>query len=192
MNEILYKYRSLENFKNFVDIILRNRLYAAKYKDLNDPMEGQYFYRKGELDKATRNKLLEDKGELRLCSLSKVKDNQLMWSHYTNGHRGVSIGLKIVDTDCIIRNIQYDGLVSIRSQDFNEQATIEILCHKLVVWNYEEEVRVFVKDRFYVQVEIVEINTGLSMSNSDYGFVRDLVEKINTNIPIIKAETYMQ
>ncbi len=48
MNELLYKYRSLDNFKNFVDIILKNRLYAARYKDLNDPMEGQYYYRHGE------------------------------------------------------------------------------------------------------------------------------------------------
>lgn len=192
MNEILYKYRSLDNFKNFIDIILRNRLYAAKYKDLNDPMEGQYFYRKGELDKATRNKLLEDKSQLRLCSLSKVKDNQLMWSHYTNGHRGVSIGLKIVDTNCEIRNIQYNGIISVLKQDFNEQTAIEILSHKLLVWNYEEEVRVFVRDRFYVQIDIVEINTGLSMSNADYSFIRDLVEKINPNIPIIKAETYME
>lgn len=121
MNEIFYKYRSLDNFKNFVDIILKNRLYAAKYKDMNDPMEGQYYYRTGELNRDIRNKLLEEKGELRLCSLSQVKNNQLMWSHYTNGHRGVAVGLRITDTNCTIRPIQYNGLASIRNQDFNDQ-----------------------------------------------------------------------
>ncbi len=191
MNEILYKYRSLENFKNFVDIILRSRLFAAKYKDLNDPMEGQYYYRTGELNRDVRNKLLEEKGELRLCSLSRIKDNQLMWSHYTNGHRGVAIGLRIIDTDCTIRPIQYNGLASIRNQDFNDQTAIEILSHKLEVWNYEEEVRVFVRDRHFVEIKIEEVITGLSMSNADYGMVRDLVEKINPEIEVIKAETFM-
>lgn len=191
MNEILYKYRSLDNFKNFVDIILRNRLYAAKYKDLNDPMEGQYYYRRGELNRNIRSKLLEEKGDLRLCSLSKVRDNQLMWSHYTNGHRGVAIRLRIVDTDCTVRSIQYNGLASIRNQDFNDQTAIEILSHKLEVWNYEEEVRVFVRDRHFIDVRIEEVITGVSMSNADFGLVRDLTEKINPEIGVIKAETFM-
>ena len=191
MNEILYKYRSLENFKNFIDIILRNRLFAAKYKDLNDPMEGQYYYRTGELNRDVRNKLLEEKGELRLCSLSRIKNNQLMWSHYTNGHRGVAIGLEIVDTDCTIKPIKYNGLASICNQDFNDQTAIEILSHKLEVWNYEEEVRVFVKCRHFIEIKIKEVTTGLSMSNPDYGMVRDLVEKINPEIKVIKAETFM-
>mgnify|MGYP001801434879 FL=1 len=55
-NQLLYKYRSLENFKNFVDIILKNRLYAATYKDLNDPMEGKYYYKEGRLDRYGRKK----------------------------------------------------------------------------------------------------------------------------------------
>lgn len=191
MSEILYKYRSLDNFRNFTDIILRSRLYAAKYKDLNDPMEGQYYYRTGELDKEIRNKILEEKGDLRLCSLSKIRDNQLMWSHYTNGHRGVVIGLKINDNNCTIRPIQYNGLASIRNQDFNDQTSIEILSHKLEVWNYEQEVRVFIRDRHFVDIKIEEVNTGLSMSNADFGFIRDLIEKVNPEIKVIKAETFM-
>ena len=191
MTDILYKYRSLDNFKNFVDIILKNRLFASKYKDLNDPMEGQYYYESGELNREIRNKLLEEKGELRLCSLSKVKDNQLMWSHYTNGQRGVAIGLRIDDSQYIIKPIQYNGLVSLRKQDFNEQTTTEILTHKLVVWNYEEEVRVFIRDRHFIDVNIEEVITGVAMSNADFGFVNELVEKINPDIRIIKAETFM-
>lgn len=44
---LLYKYRSIENFQFFVDIILNKRLYAARYLDLNDPMEGHYIYADG-------------------------------------------------------------------------------------------------------------------------------------------------
>ena len=116
MTEILYKYRSLDNFKNFIDIILRNRLYAAKYKDLNDPMEGQYYYMAGELDRNIHDRLVDEKRELRLCSLSRVSNNELMWSHYTNGQRGVAIGLRVDETQYIVRPIQYNGFVSIRNQ----------------------------------------------------------------------------
>jgi len=191
MTEILYKYRSLDNFKNFVDIILKNRLYASKYKDLNDPMEGQYYYRTGELNRDIRNKLLEEKGDLRLCSLSKVKDNQLMWSHYTNGQRGVAIGLRIDETRYLVKPIQYNGLFSMSNQDFNDQAATEILSHKLEVWNYEEEVRVFIRDHHYINISIEEVITGVAMSNADFGFVKELIEKINPSIKIIRADTFM-
>jgi hypothetical protein len=191
MTEVLYKYRSLDNFRNFVDIILKNRLFAARYKDLNDPMEGQYYYQTGELNRDIRDKLLEEKGVLRLCSLSKVKDNQLMWSHYTNGQRGVAIGLKIDERLYTVRPIQYNGLAYIRNQDFNDQTAIEILSHKLEVWNYEEEVRVFVKDKHFIEITIEEIITGVAMSNADFSFVRELIEKINPSIRIVKAETFM-
>ena len=41
-NKIFYKYRSLKDFKFFMDIIVNNRLYAAKYNELNDIREGHY------------------------------------------------------------------------------------------------------------------------------------------------------
>lgn len=37
-----YKFRSLENIKRFLDILINERLYAARYDKLNDPMEGSY------------------------------------------------------------------------------------------------------------------------------------------------------
>jgi len=154
-------------------------------------MEGQYYYRTGELDKSIRNKLAEEKGELRLCSLSRVNNNELMWSHYTNGQRGVAIGLKIDDNQYTVKPIQYNGLASIRNQNFDNQTAIEILSHKLEVWNYEQEERVFIRDKHFIDVQLVEIITGRAMSNSDFGLVRELVDKISPLIQIIKAETIM-
>lgn len=191
MTEILYKYRSLDNFKNFIDIILKNRLYAAPYKDLNDPMEGQYYYSRGELDIDIRNKLYEDKGVLRICSLSKTNNNELMWSHYTNGQRGVAIGVRINRNNYIVRPIIYNGLASIGNQNNDNQTAIEILSHKLEVWSYEQEERVFVKDKHFVEIEVVEIILGGVMSNSDIGLIKELVNKINPNIRIIRANEIM-
>lgn len=191
MTEILYKYRSLDNFKNFIDIILKNRLFAAKYKDLNDPMEGQYYYQHGELDSVIRQRILDEKGQLRLCSLSRVNNNELMWSHYTNGQRGVAIGVRIDNSRYDVRPIQYNGLANLRNQDYNNQTAMEILSHKLEIWNYEEEERAFVRDRQFIDVRVEEIITGRAMSNQDFGFLREIVERINPDIQIIKAETIM-
>ncbi|WNH13866.1 DUF2971 domain-containing protein [Thalassobellus suaedae] len=191
MTEILYKYRSLDNFKNFVDIILKNRLFAAPYKDLNDPMEGQYYYRTGELNRNIRSKLTEEKGKLRLCSLSRVNNNELMWSHYTNGQRGVAIGLRINDDKYTVRPIVYNGLASIQNQNYNDQTAIEILSHKLAVWSYEREERVFIRDKHFVNIQVVEIILGRSMSTPDISLIKDLVEKINPDIQIIRAQEIM-
>ncbi|MEN6500936.1 MAG: hypothetical protein ABFC55_00945 [Tenuifilaceae bacterium] len=191
-NGLLYKYRSLDNFKNFVDIIMKNRLFAAKYKDLNDPMEGQYYYQRGELSKSVRDKLIEEKGELRICSLSRVNNNELMWSHYTNGQRGVAIGVEIDRSTYSVRPIQYNGIASIRQQDFSEQTAMEILSHKLEVWNYEQEERAFIRDRHFIDVSVKTLITGRAMSSQDFGFIRELVSYINPNIEIIKAETIME
>jgi hypothetical protein len=95
MTKILYKYRGLDNFKKFVDFILKNRHYAAQYKDLNYPMEGQYYYHQGKLNRTIRDKILEETGTLRILSLSRVNNKQLMWSHYADGHKGTTIGVKI-------------------------------------------------------------------------------------------------
>lgn len=188
MTEVLYKYRGLDNFKNFVDIILKNRLYAAQYKDLNDPMEGQYYYHRGELNRTIRDKILEEKGTLRILSLSRINNNQLMWSHYADGHKGVAIGVRIDQTEYDVQPIEYDGIVTIRNSDYNGQTAREILRHKLEVWSYEEEVRVFQRNQMFIDVKIEEIILGQRVSNQNVGLIRDLLEKINPEIKIRRAE----
>jgi len=190
-NDILYKYRGVQNFRFFIDIILKNRLYASRYVELNDPMEGQYYYNKGELDRNTLRKIKDDKGDLRLCSLSRNNNNELMWSHYSEGHRGVAIGLKINRHQYDVRPIQYTGLAYLSNGQIENDTPREILSHKLNVWAYEEEERVFVTDKFYVDVQIYNVITGRAMSNQDYSFIKEIVERINPSIQIVKAQSYM-
>ena len=49
-SETLYKYRSLSNLKRLIEIVLDGKMYASRYKDLNDPMEGYYSYTKEKLN----------------------------------------------------------------------------------------------------------------------------------------------
>ncbi|WP_410877864.1 DUF2971 domain-containing protein [Myroides sp. DW712] len=184
--DILYKYRSIDNLKNFLDIILNNRLYAAYYKDLNDPQEGQYYYIKGELQKETRDKLYNNKGSYKICSLSKTSDNQLMWSHYANGHKGVAIGVKVTDKapSVLIKDINYSGLATLKEQDYTSQSVIDILSRKLEIWDYEKEVRVFIQNKSFIDVEVYEIIIGSKMSDNDKEFIKKIIDKINPMIVI--------
>jgi len=187
--ETLYKYRSIDNLKNFLDIILNNRLYAAYYKDLNDPQEGQYYYIKGELQKETRDKLYSEKGNYKICSLSKTSDNQLMWSHYANGHKGVAIGVKIIDKapSVLIKDIDYSGLATLKEQDYTSQSVIDILSRKLEIWDYEKEIRVFIKNKSFIEVEVCEIIIGNRMNDDDKEFIKKIISSINPKIVISEA-----
>lgn len=184
---MLYKYRGIKELRYFVDIVLNQRLYAAPYFDLNDPMEGHYLYNKGELDSDVRELIKGQKEKLRICSLSRVNDNELMWAHYSEGHRGVAIGVELDESKNDVQPVVYDGLPQVGRINVHNSTGREILSHKLEVWGYEEEVRAFTSGKQYVDVEIKEILLGRSMSTQDVGFIKKLVGSINSSIEIKSA-----
>ncbi len=184
---MLYKYRGIKELRYFVDIILNQRLYAAPYFDLNDPMEGHYLYEKGKLNPKVRSLIKGDKEKTRICSLSRVKDNELMWAHYAEGHRGVAIGVSIDNKKHQVVPVIYDGLPKISNLSLRFPTAQEILSHKLKVWSYEEEIRVFTDNKHYVDIKVEEILLGRSMSNQDKSFITKLIESVNSNIKITNA-----
>lgn len=182
---ILYKYRGIKNFRFFVDIILKSRLYAAPYFDMNDPMEGCYLYPEGSsgFDEDIQRLIKGEKDKIRICSLSENPENELMWSHYAEGHKGIAIGVEVDDSKYHVAPIIYDGLHQLGMHNMHQNTAIEILSHKLDVWNYEKEVRVFLTGRkTTIDVEVKEIVFGRSTSTQDKGFIKDLVSNINSNI----------
>jgi len=182
---ILYKYRGIQNFRFFVDIVLKNRLYAASYFEMNDPMEGRYLYPSGSnsLDEDIRRKIQGEKEKIKICSLSEDPENELMWSHYAEGHKGVAIGVQVNESKYRVKPIEYDGLHKLGMHNMHQDSPIDILSHKLDVWRYEKEVRVFTSGRkTTIDVEVKEIIFGRSTSNQDKGFIKELVSNINQDI----------
>jgi len=184
---MLYKYRGIKELRFFVDIILNQRLFAAPYFDLNDPMEGHYLYNKGELDSDIRDLIKGQKEKIRICSLSSVKDNELMWAHYAEGHRGVAIGVTIDEDNHMTSPVLYDGLPQIGRLNIHNSTAQEILSHKLELWAYEKEVRVFTDKKQYVNVTVKEVLLGRSMSNQDKSFIKKLVSSISSDIEVKNA-----
>ena len=188
---LLYKYRGIQSFRFLTDIVLKERLYAAPYFDLNDPMEGKYLYSQsgGSIDEDMRRLLKGEKEKIRICSLSRDPNNELMWAHYAEGHKGVVIGVEVNRKKYEVRPIEYDGLHRVGANNFHNGSAMDVLSHKLDVWHYEEEERVFVRNKQHVTVKVLQIICGSRMSTQDKGFISDLVGKINPSIQIINTRS---
>jgi hypothetical protein len=187
----LYKYRSLNNFRNFVDIILKSRLYAARYLDMNDPMEGHYFYKTGQLARNTIRSIKDNKLRLEICSLSRTPNDPLMWAHYADGHRGVVIGVEVDRNNYDIREVVYSGPSHIQNPHINDdlETAKRILCHKHEAWFYEEEERIFVTDgRKFVNVTVREVILGSRMSSQDKEFIQKLIPKLNPDVNVSSSD----
>jgi len=115
-----------------------------------------------------------------------------MWSHYADGQHGVAIGVRVDPEIVDLRPINYEGLHHLSGEIDEHQAARTILTHKLNIWAYEEEERVFTTDGIYVPVEVTQVITGRAMSPQDFSMVRELIERINPQIEIIRAEQIMR
>ncbi len=167
MDRILYKYLDIVGAKSMIG---NQNLQFTNASQLNDPFDchpklidysnvpdakiqgripKEWLIEKGEGD------ALNLRDNTWLCSLSKVKDSILMWSHYCYNHRGVCIGLDIdrviesvpplfgsVYSKPLVLDVQYKDIIErpnayLYSNDifFYQWET------KAKEWEYEQEVR---------------------------------------------------
>jgi hypothetical protein len=182
---MLYKYKSLGSFDNFVDIILNERIYAAPYFELNDPMEGLYRYAQGTINKQLIEKIKGKKEKIRICSLSRNCNSTLMWSHYADGHKGVAIGVKVHSCE-EVGKVRYEGMSFVQNaaRIGSDKTAKNILTCKLDSWVYEEEERVFVTTGKYAKVMVSEVVLGSRISDKHKSLVRKLVKSINRSISV--------
>lgn len=180
---MLYKYRGLSNLQFALDILVSHRLHAARYKELNDPMEGQYEYLRGTLDAWQREEIFGAKNEYRLVALSETHNNVLMWSYYAESHTGMVVGVEITQPDAQTVSVDYMENLSI---DLNHPDIAQgVLSKKLQLWRHERERRVFVRQPF-VSVGIRELYFGVGTA----GPVKQLVTSIaNRFCPGIQIST---
>lgn len=178
---LLYKYRSVNcgNFERFADIIQQNRLYAAKYSELNDPLEGHYFYNKDKIPREVISQIKHEKGKTRICSLSNTSDNYLVWSHYADGYRGIAIGVVVTDVNKPVPVTYRKQLQSFRK---NLKAKDILMC-KLNLWSYEDEYRVLT-DQQYVEVQIKEIILGAKMDKNTKAMIKGFVKQTLPKVEI--------
>jgi hypothetical protein len=202
--EILYKYRSINKFARIADIFVNHRLYASKFTRLNDLREGWFacFPCADDLDESTRDilkksgvsavsittlkALCAEKGEWRICSLSRTEDSQVMWSHYADNHKGVAIGVEVDSAKYPRLPVKYRKTQQIIGADAENKAfALRLLCDKEKEWKHEKEVRVFAKaSEEYIDVVIKRVILGCEIPDHDKQSIRALLKRIDDSIGI--------
>ncbi|MCT7553560.1 DUF2971 domain-containing protein [Aliarcobacter butzleri] len=203
--QILYKY---QNFSmNTLSSLTNNYLYFANPSKLNDPFD----VASETLEKQFKNLEL-NKNEFKLCSLSKIGNNKLMWSHYSNEHSGICIGYKFL----YLPNYVAKAEIQYRNTNLDEKEIFQNILDYWIVksedWEYEREVRLLhygnkekinytfdIKQSFeenIIGLKIISITLGLNFKEDNYNIikqiVKDIEDKQKTKISIIKARIEKQ
>jgi len=184
MAEILYKYRSLQNFGRFVDILINQRLYCSVFTELNDPMEG-FFWHSRSLSKKRLNEIMKEKFSYRICSLSQSWQDIGLWTFYADEGRGCCIGVEPTDDTWEKKVLQYNN--DLQNYDelnrlYGEVEAISIILNtKLSRWSNESEIRLIkqTKEKF-IPIRIKEIILGYKIKKEDENKVRNMIEMLNS------------
>lgn len=157
-----FKFRSVEQFGYALDIIINRRLYCADWREMNDIMEG---WAVPDVDKVysgkiAYSKVVEAKGNMRVCSLSTTFNSHLLWAHYASGFKGMAIEVE-VPADLLTDVICLPDI----SENFPdttdpELIAMECLRRKHTDWKYECEVRVIQCEKYIEDVSVTRVIVG--------------------------------
>lgn len=183
---MLYKYRGFSNLLFALDIFVEQRLYAAGFETLNDPMEGHYVYEDGTLTQQQIDAIYGQKRQLSILSLSETPNNMLMWSYYAESNRGMVVGVEISDENAQIVPIDYVDELTLEKT--HTDLPIRILSKKLKPWSHEQERRVFTRESSYVDVKVKEVIFGLNTDGPTKELVSEVAKKF---CPGVKVRTIL-
>lgn len=175
----LYKFRSLQNLRRFLDILINKRLYMAHYNEMNDPMEGAFY---SDFDnRALLQEIWNGKRKQLICCFSTDYRHTLLWSHYADSHQGACLEVEVT-SKLEPYEVDYSPDMPNAARDNIER----ILTHKSTYWQYENEVRFFkneiteknTKAKPWISIKIKRVLLGYSMSPKDVSFYTSLIHSI--------------
>lgn len=147
MNKIIY-YHFL-SFENAINNLERNRIKVSTIDTLNDPYEFMpyklyVFQKRQEYNKVF--KALSKK--LGILCFSRTWEEQLLWAHYAEKHKGIALGFEIPEGEVLkvtyVCNEIRAKIELTDDQDDNEQKFIDLAKIKFQEWEYEKEYRLLV------------------------------------------------
>lgn len=139
----LYKFKSLQNFEHIADILCNNNLYASKFMDLNDPMEGMFEH--FGLEEIYLDQIRSAKERVRICALSATMESPLLWAHYADGFKGICIEFDVGLPSNELVKVKYSEFNYIvdQKENFDTYAlSRKLLSGKSQAWDYEKEYRI--------------------------------------------------
>jgi hypothetical protein len=172
----LYKFRSLATKKEkerVYNTLQTGEFHLSNWKELNDPMEGVFYYITSSDNLEIIENLKFDKLKQRICSFSKTFYNLLLWSHYADGHKGIAIEIEIDRKNPNLNKVIYESKIP-TFQDLSSIQAIEILTKKIKKWNYEKEYRFIDEVEKYIIGEIRTVYFGIRCSENDKFEIKNL------------------
>ncbi|MBQ6319053.1 MAG: DUF2971 domain-containing protein [Lachnospiraceae bacterium] len=199
----IYKYKSIASKLDLVrllDTIKNNRIYMPRYKQLNDPLEGEVVNIEIEGYAGISMKIAADeeepiianvKDDFRILSFSSEYENPQLWAHYANDYDGVCL---CFSTDNTFRDIEELEYCNKRDDVYAENDEIlrslvrKSFYKKNDGWGYEKEWRL-VKETSedYLQYgshELKGVILGHNISEEIRSFI---IDNINDNIMIMRT-----
>lgn len=134
-----WAYLEEPDFNGLSDIIENSNEDELYKKECRDRIR---YYGKKEYKESVDNAL----SKIGVCCFSKNRDNILMWSHYSNNHKGICLQFDILeDTDFFSTAIpvSYVNRMPLYNHFSDRKLIIEkIIQPKSIDWIYEQEVRI--------------------------------------------------
>lgn len=183
-------------------LLLKSQIVAVKEEKLNNVSE-LYF------DQEIRQK----NNELGVFSLSRRWESTLMWSHYTNSHKGFCVGfnrnsnlftkkIKVNESNFSIEPVEYSEDRIRIPIERGKKISTKFLLTKSIDWQYEEEERLiasledcdkkikvkpFEIHLFKVPHKMIaEIIAGANIQSEDFNKIHQFCKK--NNIPLYKSK----
>ena len=216
-----FKYREIN--KRLVDSLVKSHLYFSQRKQINDPFDSNVDIARAldnlllskDKDKVDLFRVLRNSDErlnrfnngvdtLGICSFSLTLDETLMWSHYSNNHKGICIRydfskdfLDNEDEILGVTPVTYEpnsvsdwlfNNIDLYKSDLETFIVSLLQIHvtsKAPTWKYEEEVRIIRPSAGLYEVPreaLSHIIFGLQTPEADKSLIRSIIEKYYQNV----------
>lgn len=188
MNRVFYKFRSHRNGEDLartLRIISEGQIYAAKFRELNDPAEGDFMMADGSAADLITAKVLHT--QIRVVSLCRFYSNALLWSYYADSYSGVCLAISFSDDhrpESVIYNALHDSIVPDRYAHGHAGAAIRHARRKLDYWKHELEYRVFKlanseEDKLFVPCSVHGALFGVNTPKEVRAAIEDAGKSVN-------------
>lgn len=188
--------------KYVTSILDNHRLYLSDGSDFNDPFETTITDKK--------SKTITHVGGLHILCLSNSYRNKLIWSHYTESHKGVCLTIKVPadlvypmcysaervftdsDLDSILKNGTYYCKKNLKKSFASLSDTKKIAYIKDKKWRYEKEYRivfdktdeaglVFEGGKWFMSVKITNAYFGVNFDKNETSIKTAIIDACKRN-----------
>lgn len=194
---LLYKYRSLSQLEYALDILNAERLFCARYSELNDPFEGlfelemHYPEPGGDVERISMSAKIEDlissdMSPVRVCSLSSDPKDVRLWALYAGSCRGVAIEIDFGDSLQDVHEVHYGQALPTFVDSNGSPSVVEALTSKTNHWRYEQEYRIITDKEYWdISGKIRRVIAGPRCTPADCRLLAKIAPK---SVEIVQSE----